>query len=204
MMRIGNLQVGEGAPPFIIAELSGNHDGSLDKALAIVDAIAVSGAQALKLQTYTADTMTIDLAEREFVIDNPQSLWAGRNLYSLYEQAHTPWEWHAKIFARARQHGLIAFSTPFDASAVDFLESLDVPAYKIASFENRDRRPDPACRLHGQAGNHFHRARHPLGDCRCGVGGPRRGLPRTRIAQVHEQLPGNAVVLQPADVPYLR
>ncbi len=138
MMRIGNLQVGEGAPPFIIAELSGNHDGSLDKALAIVDAIAVSGAQALKLQTYTADTMTIDLAEREFVIDNPQSLWAGRNLYSLYEQAHTPWEWHAKIFARARQHGLIAFSTPFDASAVDFLESLDVPAYKIASFENRD------------------------------------------------------------------
>jgi N-acetylneuraminate synthase len=138
MIRIGNHAVGEAAAPFIIAELSGNHDGSLDKALAIVDAIAESGAHALKLQTYTADTMTIDLAEREFVIDNPASLWAGRNLYSLYQEAHTPWDWHAKLFRRARERGLLAFSTPFDASAVEFLESLDVPAYKIASFENRD------------------------------------------------------------------
>jgi pseudaminic acid synthase len=138
MIRIGKHEIGDSAPPFVIAELSGNHDGSLDKALAIVDAIADSGAHALKLQTYTADTMTIDLAEREFVIDNPSSLWFGRNLYSLYQQAHTPWEWHETLFRRARERGLAAFSTPFDGTAVDFLESLDVPAYKIASFENCD------------------------------------------------------------------
>jgi len=138
MIRISKHEIGERAPPFIIAELSGNHDGNLDKALAIVDAIADSGAHALKLQTYTADTMTIDLAEREFVIEDPASLWFGRNLYSLYEQAHTPWEWHETLFRRARERGLLAFSTPFDATAVDFLESLEVPAYKIASFENCD------------------------------------------------------------------
>jgi len=138
MIRIDNHQIGSQAPPYIIAELSGNHGGSLERALSIVDAIAASGAHALKLQTYTADTMTIDLAEREFVIDNPNSLWFGRNLHSLYQEAHTPWEWHEAIFHRARQHGLSAFSTPFDASAVEFLESLNVPAYKIASFENRD------------------------------------------------------------------
>jgi pseudaminic acid synthase len=137
-ISIGAHQVGPSAPPFIIAELSGNHDGSLDKALAIVDAIAASGAQALKLQTYTAQTMTLDITEREFLIENPKSLWRGRNLYSLYQEAHTPWDWHAPLFERARKHGLVAFSTPFDATAVDFLESLDVPAYKIASFENRD------------------------------------------------------------------
>jgi len=137
-IKIGAHQVGPSAPPFIIAELSGNHDGSLDKALAIVDAIAASGAQALKLQTYTAQTMTLDITEREFLIENPKSLWRGRNLYSLYQEAHTPWEWHAPLFERARKHGLVAFSTPFDATAVDFLESLDVPAYKVASFENRD------------------------------------------------------------------
>ena len=105
MIRIGKFEVGEGAPPFIIAELSGNHDGSLDKALRIVDAIAESGAHALKLQTYTADTMTIGLTEREFVIENRSSLWFGRSLHSLYEQAHTPWEWHEPLFRRAREHG---------------------------------------------------------------------------------------------------
>ncbi len=138
MIAIGDYEIGAGTAPFIIAELSGNHDGSLEKALAIVDAIAASGAHALKLQTYTADTMTLDIAEREFVISNPDSLWFGRNLYSLYHEAHTPWEWHEALFNRARQHGLAAFSSPFDATAVDFLESLDVPAYKIASFENCD------------------------------------------------------------------
>ena len=138
MIHIGTHAIGGAAPPFIIAELSGNHNGSLDRALATVDAIAASGAQALKLQTYTADTMTIDLKEREFVITNPSSPWAGRDLHSLYQEAHTPWEWHEPLFRRARERGLTAFSTPFDATAVSFLESLDVPAYKIASFENRD------------------------------------------------------------------
>ncbi|KTD24313.1 putative N-acetylneuramic acid synthetase (NeuB) [Legionella lansingensis] len=135
---IGGVAVGSAAPPFIIAEMSGNHNQSLERALAIVDAIADSGAHALKLQTYTADTMTLDLAEREFFIEDPKSLWKGNSLYKLYEQAHTPWEWHEAIFKRAQTRGLVAFSTPFDATAVDFLESLDVPAYKIASFENTD------------------------------------------------------------------
>ena len=138
MIAIGSHQIGASAPPLIIAELSGNHDGSLAKALATVEAIAASGAQALKLQTYTAETMTLDIAEREFVIQDPASLWCGRSLYSLYRQAHTPWEWHQPLFRRARELGLLAFSTPFDATAVDFLERLDVPAYKIASFENCD------------------------------------------------------------------
>jgi pseudaminic acid synthase len=138
MISIGAHQIGPSAPPFVIAELSGNHDGSLARALATVEAIAASGAHALKLQTYTAETMTLDIAEREFVIDNPGSLWFGRTLYSLYQQAHTPWEWHEPLFRRARELGLVAFSSPFDATAVEFLESLDVPAYKIASFENVD------------------------------------------------------------------
>ena len=137
-MKLGRFDLGAGHAPLIVGELSGNHQGSLERALAIVDAIAASGAQALKLQTYTADTMTLDITEREFVIDDPKSLWNGRSLYALYEEAHTPWEWHAPLFRRAREHGLIAFSSPFDASAVEFLETLDVPAYKIASFENRD------------------------------------------------------------------
>lgn len=125
-------------PPMVIAEMSGNHNQSLDRAFAIVDAAAKAGAHALKLQTYTADTMTLDLHEREFRIDDPKSLWAGRSLYSLYQEAHTPWEWHAPIFDRARKLGLLAFSTPFDDTAVDFLETLNVPCYKIASFENTD------------------------------------------------------------------
>ena len=137
-MKIAGRPVGLDAPPFIIAELSGNHNGSLDRALAIVDAAAATGAHALKIQTYTADTMTLDIREREFVITDPKSPWAGRSLYELYEEAHTPWDWHAPIFERARRHGMIPFSTPFDFSAVDFLETLDAPCYKIASFENTD------------------------------------------------------------------
>jgi pseudaminic acid synthase len=135
---IGGVSIGSGQPPFIIAEMSGNHGGSLETALSIVDAVAASGAQALKLQTYTADTMTLDLSENPFRVDDPQSLWHGQTLYELYTRAHTPWEWHEPIFRRARERGLVAFSTPFDASAVTFLEKLDVPAYKIASFENTD------------------------------------------------------------------
>ncbi len=125
-------------PPFVIAEMSGNHNQSLERALAIIDAISATGAHAVKLQTYTADTMTLDIREREFVIDDPKSLWHGRTLYDLYQEAHTPWDWHPALFERARQHGLVCFSTPFDDTAVDFLETLDCPAYKIASFENTD------------------------------------------------------------------
>lgn len=138
MFEISGRPVGLGAPPFVIAEMSGNHNQSLDRALAIVEAAAASGAHALKLQTYTADTMTIDVREGEFFIADPNSLWSGSSLYELYQQAHTPWEWHEPIFRRARELGMIPFSTPFDETAVDFLESLDVAVYKIASFENTD------------------------------------------------------------------
>lgn len=137
-VRIGTRTVGLGAAPFVIAELSGNHNGSLDRALAIVDAAAAAGAHAIKLQTYTPDTMTLPLAEREFLVSDPASPWSGRSLYDLYYEAHTPWEWHAPIFERCRRHGLVGFSSAFDASAVAFLESLDVPCYKIASAENVD------------------------------------------------------------------
>lgn len=137
-ISIGNRQVGLEHEPFIIAEMSGNHNQSLDRALEIVDAAAKSGAHALKIQTYTADTMTLDIREREFVISDTKSLWAGKSLYDLYDEAHTPWDWHQAIFDRAREHGMIPFSTPFDDTAVDFLESLDVDVYKIASFENTD------------------------------------------------------------------
>jgi N-acetylneuraminate synthase len=116
--------------------MSGNHNQSLERALAIVDAAAAAGAHALKLQTYTADTMTLDVAGGEFRIDDEGSLWKGQNLHALYRQAYTPWEWHAPIMQRARSLGMACFSSPFDETAVDFLESLDVPAYKIASFEN--------------------------------------------------------------------
>jgi len=134
-MRIGDRRIGLDAPPYVIAEMSGNHNQSLDRALAIVDAAAETGAHALKLQTYTADTITLDVKDREFRIDDEKSLWAGKSLHDLYKLAHTPWEWHEPIMRRAREHGMACFSSPFDESAVDFLETLDVPAYKIASFE---------------------------------------------------------------------
>lgn len=127
-----------GERPYLIAEMSGNHNRSLDRALEIVDAAAESGADAIKLQTYTAETMTLDLNTKDFVIDDPKSLWNGRQLYELYEEAHTPWEWHFPIMQRAAQNGIHCFSSPFDATAVDFLEGLDAPAYKIASFEMVD------------------------------------------------------------------
>jgi N-acetylneuraminate synthase len=138
MMRIGLCEVGAGAPPFCIAEMSGNHNQSLERALAIVDAASKAGAHALKLQTYTADTMTIRSDNGSFRIDDPNSLWSGKSLYQLYQEAHTPWDWHAPIMERCKRLGLICFSTPFDESAVDFLEKLHVPCYKVASFENTD------------------------------------------------------------------
>lgn len=131
----GGMLIGESLKPFIIAEMSGNHNQSLERALSIVDAAAHAGAHAVKLQTYTADTMTLDVSEGEFTIRDPKSLWAGRALHSLYRDAHTPWDWHAPIMKRAAERGILCFSSPFDESAVDFLESLNVPAYKIASFE---------------------------------------------------------------------
>lgn len=137
-MKILDRDIGTGHRPYLIAEMSGNHNQSLDRALEIVDAAAAHGADAIKLQTYTAESMTLDVRMPGFVIDDPKSPWAGRQLYELYEEAHTPWEWHAPIMARAAAHGMHCFSTPFDASAVEFLESLHVPAYKIASFENID------------------------------------------------------------------
>ena len=137
-MKILDREIGPGQRPYLIAEMSGNHNQSLDRALAIVDAAAAHGADAIKLQTYTADTMTLNVRMPGFVIDDPKSLWAGRQLYELYEEAHTPWEWHAPIMERAASRGVHCFSTPFDDTAVDFLESLGVPAYKVASFEVTD------------------------------------------------------------------
>ncbi|MCX5751400.1 MAG: pseudaminic acid synthase [Candidatus Saganbacteria bacterium] len=132
-MHIENSEIGY--TPFIVAEMSGNHNQSLDRALAIVEVAAKAGVDAIKIQTYTADTMTIDVDRPEFKITDPKSLWNGDSLYELYEKAHTPWEWHKPIFDRCKELGIIGFSTPFDETAVDFLESLDVPCYKIASFE---------------------------------------------------------------------
>ena len=129
---------GKNGDPLFTAELSDNHHQSLARAKAIVEAAAEAGADAIKLQTYTADTMTIDKADGEFFIDDPKSLWKGESLYHLYEKAYTPWEWQAELFTYAKQCGILCFSTPFDATAVDFLEKLDAPLYKIASFENID------------------------------------------------------------------
>lgn len=133
--KVGDITISKDSKPFIIAEMSGNHNQSLDRALSIIDAAADAGAHAIKLQTYTAETMTIKGA---YKISDEDSLWRGRELYDLYKEAYTPWEWHKPIFEHAKKRGLIAFSSPFDESAVDFLEKLEVPLYKIASFENTD------------------------------------------------------------------
>jgi N-acetylneuraminate synthase len=138
MITIAGRNVGTAYRPYLIAEMSGNHNQSLERALKIVEAAARAGADAIKLQTYTPDTMTLNVSMPGFVIEDPDSLWAGRQLYDLYQEAHTPWEWHAAIMQHAASLGLHCFSTPFDDSAVDFLESLGVPAYKVASFENTD------------------------------------------------------------------
>lgn len=138
MIKVAGINIGLDQKPFIIAEMSGNHNHSLERALSIVDAAADTGAHALKIQTYTPDTMTIDINEREFFVSDPNSLWKGASLYKLYGEAYTPWDWHKAIFERAWERGIIPFSTPFDISSVDFLEELNVPFYKIASFENTD------------------------------------------------------------------
>ncbi|HDT6579567.1 TPA: pseudaminic acid synthase [Bacillus cereus] len=137
-ITIEDKLIGSAHKPFIIAEMSGNHNQSLEQALKIVEAAAKSGVDAIKLQTYTPDTMTLEIHEKEFVVGRSLHLWKGKSLYDLYQQAHTPWEWHEPIFNRAKDLGMIAFSTPFDETAVDFLEQFNVPMYKIASFENID------------------------------------------------------------------
>lgn len=135
MIKVGEHFIGEDYPPFIIAEMSGNHNQSLDRALEIVDAAADSGVQALKIQTATPDGLTLNVDNPDFIISDPESLWFGRGLYQLYQEAVTPWQWHQKIFERCKERGIVGFSSPFELKAVDLLESLDVPCYKIASFE---------------------------------------------------------------------
>ncbi|ABZ83332.1 neub family protein with antifreeze-like domains, putative [Heliomicrobium modesticaldum Ice1] len=135
---VSGRMIGDEAPPLIVAEMSGNHNGSLERALQIVEAAAKAGAHAFKIQTYRADTMTLDVDQGNFRIDDQESLWSGKTLYELYAEAYTPWEWHRPILERCRELGMIGFSTPYDATAVDFLETLDVPIYKIASFELTD------------------------------------------------------------------
>lgn len=137
-MKLGGFEITIQQKPFIIAEMSGNHNQSLERAKEIIKAAAGCGAHAVKLQTYTADTMTIDQRGGLFDITDKKSLWYGRNLYELYQEAHTPWEWHKPLFDYAKELGILCFSTPFDETAVDFLETMDVPFYKIASFENSD------------------------------------------------------------------
>lgn len=137
-IKVEQYEIGFDQRPFIIAEMSGNHNQSLERALEIVEAAANSGAHALKIQTYTADTLTLNVESDDFLIKDEESLWKSRKLHDLYNEAYTPWEWHEPIFNRAKELGMLAFSTPFDDSAVDFLETLDVPLYKIASFENTD------------------------------------------------------------------
>jgi len=135
-IEIAGKKIGENHKPFIIAEMSGNHNQSLDRALKIVEAAAKTGVDALKLQTYTADTMTLNIQEGDFCITDSTSLWKGQSLHKLYQKAYTPWEWHEAIFKRCDELGIICLSTPFDETAVDFLESLNAPCYKIASFES--------------------------------------------------------------------
>lgn len=137
-IEINGRKISRNHQPFIIAEMSGNHNQSLERALQIVEAAARAGAHALKIQTYTADTMTLDIDNKDFKIEDTNSLWKGNTLYKLYQQAYTPWEWHKPLFDKCTELGIIPFSTPFDETAVDFLESLNVPCYKIASFENTD------------------------------------------------------------------
>lgn len=134
-ITIGSRKVGNNHPPFIVAELSANHQGSLAKALQIIDEVAAAGADAVKLQTYTADSLTLDIKSDRFLINNPKSLWAGRTLYDLYQEAATPYEWLEPLFQRCKERGLTCFSSPFDEEAVDLLEGMNAPCYKIASLE---------------------------------------------------------------------
>ncbi|WP_281630265.1 pseudaminic acid synthase [Vibrio sp. St2] len=137
-MKIDNLNIGKDKKPFIIAELSGNHNQSLEKALSLIELAKESGADAVKIQTYTADTLTIDCDKDDFQLKDPNSLWHGMSMYELYQIAHTPWEWHQAIFDKCKELEIICFSSPFDTTAVDFLETLGCPCYKIGSTESTE------------------------------------------------------------------
>jgi len=200
-IMIGGREVGPDAVPFIIAEMSGNHDGDLDKALAIVRVAAEAGAHAIKLQTYTAETITIDADTPDFRISSGHELWADRRLYDLYEEAHTPWDWHAPIFELAGELGLLAFSSPFDPTAVAFLESLDVPCYKIASSEIVDL---PLIRLAAGTGKPIiiSTGMASVGEIDAAVKAARStGNEPDHRALVHRRLPGRPGRLQPAGHP---
>ncbi len=198
---IGNRKIGPSEKPFIIAEMSGNHGQSLDKAKALIDAAAAAGADALKLQTYTPDTITLDVHEGEFFIADPNSLWQGNSLYNLYQQAMTPWEWHEELFAYTNSKGMLAFSTPFDLTAIEFLEQLNVPCYKIASFENIDhallaavaRTGKPVIVSTGMA------TQAELAESVQVF--KRKWLRRPGSVEVHQQLPCPAFGCKPADNP---
>ncbi len=201
MIEIASTPIGLVCKPFIIAEMSGNHNRSLDRALAIVDAAADAGAHAIKLQTYTADTITLDVRDGEFFISDEASLWKGNSLHDLYKQAYTPWEWHAPIMARAREKGLICFSSPFDETAVDFLETLGAPAYKIASFENNHL---PLIRKAASTGKPLivSTGMATLAELDEAVSAAARGrLQKPRAPEVHQHLSRLAEGQQPPDHP---
>lgn len=152
---LGDRLVGSDQPPFIIAEMSGNHNQSLDRALELVDAAAQAGAHAVKLQTYTADTITLNVREGEFTISDEKSLWKGNNLHDLYSKAYTPWEWHAPIMERAKAHGMMCFSSPFDESAVDFLVAVGCAGVQDRFLREQSSTVDPEGRRYGQANDHL-------------------------------------------------
>jgi len=137
-MKISGRKIGTCEAPFIIAELSGNHNQSIDRAFELIELAKKTGADAVKIQTYTADTLTIDCEKEDFQLNNKESLWNGMSMYELYEQAHTPWSWHEAIFNKCKELDIICFSSPFDITAVNFLEELDCPCYKIGSTENTE------------------------------------------------------------------